>query len=202
MMPGPTDAPRLRIDYAETGTLDGWLALKAQLPPKERRGIVLIDPPFEEERELERMGDGLGEGLRRFATGIFIAWYPIKNPKPVARFHRAVAAVAGTKLLLVEAMLRRPVNLERLNGCGLERGEIGKLGMHTCGGHVELRRPDDAVQDQPPQVVVLPVLVEVRHHDADAAAAIGSRNRPGDCLLRRGLRRQHRARQWRQRVDR
>jgi 23S rRNA (adenine2030-N6)-methyltransferase len=99
--------------------LDGWLALKAQLPPRERRGIVLIDPPFEEPRELERMAEGLAEGLRRFATGVYVAWYPIKDPKPVARFHRTVAAVAGPKLLRAEVMLRRPVNLERLNGCGL-----------------------------------------------------------------------------------
>jgi len=99
--------------------LDGWLALKAQLPPKERRGLVLIDPPFEQEHELERMAEGLAEGLRRFATGVYVAWYPIKDPKPVARFHRAVAAVAGPKLLRAEVMLRRPVNLERLNGCGL-----------------------------------------------------------------------------------
>ncbi len=99
--------------------LDGWLALKAQLPPKERRGIVLIDPPFEEVRELERMADGLAEGLRRFETGVYVAWYPIKDPKPVARFHRTVAAVAGLKLLRAEVMLRRPVNLERLNGCGV-----------------------------------------------------------------------------------
>lgn len=118
--------------------LDGWLALKAQLPPKERRGIVLIDPPFEEERELERMGDGLCEGLRRFATGIFIAWYPIKNPKPVGRFHRAVAAVAGSKLLLAEAMLRRPVNLERLNGCGL----VVANPPHTLQGDLAVLLPE------------------------------------------------------------
>jgi len=99
--------------------LDGWLALKAQLPPKERRGLILIDPPFEEERELERMADGLAEGLRRFASGVYVAWYPVKDPKPVTRFHRAVAAVAGPKVLRAEVMLRRPLNLERLNGCGL-----------------------------------------------------------------------------------
>lgn len=99
--------------------LDGWLALKAQLPPKERRGLVLVDPPFEEERELERMAAGLAEGLHRFATGVYVAWYPVKDPKPVAHFHRAVAAVAGPKLLRAEVMLRRPVNPERLNGCGL-----------------------------------------------------------------------------------
>ncbi len=103
--------------------LDGWLALKAQLPPKERRGVVLIDPPFEEERELERLGEGLAEGLRRFATGVFLAWYPIKDPRPIAKLCRAVAAAVGVdaadKTLRVELMLRRAVDRDRLNGCGL-----------------------------------------------------------------------------------
>src|SRR5262245_42272034 len=59
--------------------LDGWVALRALLPPPERRGVILIDPPFEEEGELARLAAGLGEGLRRFATGVFIAWYPIND---------------------------------------------------------------------------------------------------------------------------
>jgi 23S rRNA (adenine2030-N6)-methyltransferase len=120
--------------------LDGWLALKAQLPPKERRGLILIDPPFEEERELERMADGLAEGLRRFATGVYVAWYPIKDPKPVARFHRAVAAVAGPNLLRAEVLLRRPANLERLNGCGL----VVANPPHTLSGDLAHLLPEIA----------------------------------------------------------
>jgi len=106
--------------------LDGWLALKAQLPPRERRGIVLIDPPFEQEGELARMAEGLAEGLRRFATGVYLAWYPIKSPKPLAEFYRAAATgmadagrVAADKGLRIELMLRRPTDPQRLNGCGL-----------------------------------------------------------------------------------
>ena len=99
--------------------LDGWTALKSLLPPKERRGIVLIDPPFEEDHELVRLAEGLAQGLRRFATGVYLAWYPIKDPKPVARFHAAVAAIKGPDLLRVELMLRRPTDTDRLNGCGL-----------------------------------------------------------------------------------
>jgi 23S rRNA (adenine2030-N6)-methyltransferase len=99
--------------------LDGWLALKAQLPPKERRGIVLIDPPFEQDGELQRMADGLADGMRRFATGVYLAWYPIKDPRPIAKLHSAVAAIAGGRALRIELMLRRPVDPERLNGCGL-----------------------------------------------------------------------------------
>jgi 23S rRNA (adenine2030-N6)-methyltransferase len=99
--------------------LDGWLALKAQLPPKERRGIVLIDPPFEEEGELELLTQGLADGLRRFATGVYIAWYPIKDPSPIARFHRALAALNGPEWLRIELIRRRPTDPDILNGCGL-----------------------------------------------------------------------------------
>jgi 23S rRNA (adenine2030-N6)-methyltransferase len=99
--------------------LDGWMALKALLPPKERRGVVLIDPPFEEEGEIKRLADGLAEALRRFETGICLAWYPIKDPKPVAAFQAALAAFAGVELLRVELMVRGGNALDRLNGCGL-----------------------------------------------------------------------------------
>src|SRR6185312_5663257 len=61
--------------------LDGWIALKSLLPPKERRGVILIDPPFEEPDEFARLGDALGEALQRFETGVYLAWYPIKNLK-------------------------------------------------------------------------------------------------------------------------
>jgi 23S rRNA (adenine2030-N6)-methyltransferase len=99
--------------------LDGWVALKSLLPPKERRGIVLIDPPFEEEGELERLAGGLAQGLRRFETGVYLAWYPIKDPKPVRRFHEALAALTGPELLRVELMIRGASAPDRLNGCGL-----------------------------------------------------------------------------------
>jgi 23S rRNA (adenine2030-N6)-methyltransferase len=82
--------------------------------------VILIDPPFEEPRELERLTRGLAEGLDRFATGTYIAWYPIKDVKPVARFHKAVAAMALPKPpLCAELFVRRPSNPEVLNGAGL-----------------------------------------------------------------------------------
>lgn len=98
--------------------LDGWVALKSLLPPKERRGAVLIDPPFEQEGELARLADGLAEGLQRFATGIFIGWYPIKDLRPITRFRESLAG-APRPVLCIELMTRRPNNAERLNGCGL-----------------------------------------------------------------------------------
>lgn len=99
--------------------LDGWVALKSLLPPKERRGIVLIDPPFEEEGELMRLAEGLVQGLRRFATGVYLAWYPIKDPAPIRRLHDALGALSGPELLRVELMIRGASAPDRLNGCGL-----------------------------------------------------------------------------------
>ena len=104
---------------AKVMALDAWVALKSLLPPKERRGIVLIDPPFEEARELGRMVDGLARGLERFATGVYLAWYPIKDPKPIARFHADLAALGVSALMRVELLIQRPSDPERLNGCGL-----------------------------------------------------------------------------------
>lgn len=99
--------------------LDGWTAVRALLPPPERRGLVLIDPPFEEEGELDRLVQAMAEGLQRFATGVFIAWYPIKDAKTTARLNKAVALRVAAKLLSLEVLIQQPRNRERLNGCGL-----------------------------------------------------------------------------------
>ena len=104
---------------AKVMALDAWVALKSLLPPKERRGIVLIDPPFEEAGELGRMVEGLARGLERFATGIYLAWYPIKDPKPIARFHADLATLGVPGLMRVELLIQRPSDPDRLNGCGL-----------------------------------------------------------------------------------
>jgi 23S rRNA (adenine2030-N6)-methyltransferase len=99
--------------------LDAWVALKALLPPKERRGVILIDPPFEETGELERMVTGIAQGLQRFASGTYLAWYPIKSVKPINQFHGALATLSVPELLRIELMIERPTDPNRLNGCGL-----------------------------------------------------------------------------------
>ncbi len=99
--------------------LDGWTALKSLLPPRERRGVVLVDPAFEEEGEFDRLVEGLQEAVRRFATGTFLLWYPIKDRKAIAAFRREIAAVKLPKALAVELMIRGAEDVERLNGAGL-----------------------------------------------------------------------------------
>jgi len=120
----PEDALRLKELFARDRQtkvlqLDGWIALKSLLPPKERRGVVLIDPPFEQPGELERMVQGLREATARFPTGTYLLWYPIKDPKPISAFHDAIAGLGLPKLLVAELMLRSPRNSARLNGAGI-----------------------------------------------------------------------------------
>lgn len=120
----PEDAAALtrlfkRDAQVKVTTLDGWTALKAFLPPKERRGVVLVDPPFEEAGELERLTAGLKEAAKRFATGTVVLWYPVKAAWPVAQFERAITELCLPKTLAVRLMVRDGTVADRLNGSGL-----------------------------------------------------------------------------------
>lgn len=67
-------------------SLDGFVALKSLLPPKERRGVILIDPPFEAADEFDRVAEGLADALKRFAGGVYAVWYPVKSAAAAERF--------------------------------------------------------------------------------------------------------------------
>jgi len=99
--------------------LDAWVAVKALLPPPERRGLVLIDPAYEDKDEFAHLSRGLGQALRRFAHGAFLLWYPIKDMPPVEAFHRGLAGFGIRKSLRLELYTRAPDTPHRLNGCGL-----------------------------------------------------------------------------------
>jgi 23S rRNA (adenine2030-N6)-methyltransferase len=98
---------------------DGWEALVGLLPPPERRGLVLIDPPYEQERELSTVLDGLRSALRRWATGIYAVWYPVKARRDVESFLRKAAALPVGKVLCTEIGLYDVERVDRLNGCGM-----------------------------------------------------------------------------------
>ncbi len=107
-------------DYQTRVTeLDGWLALGAHLPPKEKRGIVLVDPPFEIENEFERLVDGLSRAYRRFSTGTYCLWYPIKKAVPAPAFHEALKALDIPKMLCVEMTVKSDREATGLTGSGL-----------------------------------------------------------------------------------
>ncbi len=120
----PDDSRRLaRLfegDYQVRVTeLDGWLALGAHLPPKEKRGIVLVDPPFEEEGEYDRLIEGLARAWRRFPGGVYCLWYPIKKGAPIADFHDALKALEIPKMLCAELSVKSDRDTTGLSGTGL-----------------------------------------------------------------------------------
>jgi 23S rRNA (adenine2030-N6)-methyltransferase len=119
----PEDAATLKAIFAgdvqvRVIPLDGWLALGAQLPPKEKRGLVLVDPPFEEGEDYDRLVEGLVRGFRRFPTGTFALWYPLKEVGTVRRFVAALEATAIPRMLRVELEVA-PAGGGRLFGTGM-----------------------------------------------------------------------------------
>ncbi len=116
----PQEALSLKREFAgdhmvDVRQADGYHALKALLPPVERRGLVMVDPPFEKADEFETLARGLRHAPRRFATGCYAIWYPIKDEVAVATFKEALA---GLKTLVLEARLNA-VAEGKLGACGM-----------------------------------------------------------------------------------
>jgi 23S rRNA (adenine2030-N6)-methyltransferase len=104
---------------AKVVPIDGWTALGAYVPPKERRGLVLVDPPFEDPDEFQRLADRLAAAYRKWPGGIYLAWYPIKEPKQPDALLRQVRRFAGAKVLRSELILPEPRRPAGLLGSGL-----------------------------------------------------------------------------------
>jgi 23S rRNA (adenine2030-N6)-methyltransferase len=83
-----------RDTQARVVDLDGWTALSAFVPPKERRGLVLIDPPFEAKDEFERLAAGFGEAFHKWPTGAYLLWYPVKSRRAADALAHHVAREA------------------------------------------------------------------------------------------------------------
>lgn len=119
----PADYRKLRDLFegdiqARVTELDGWLALNAYLPPKERRGLVLVDPPFEEPGEWDRLVDGLSKAHRKWSSGLFMLWYPLKEPREVNAFVADLRATGIPKMLRAELLIK-PAVAGSLYGSGL-----------------------------------------------------------------------------------
>ena len=99
-------AQRMRGDNrVRTVEIDGYTALNAYVPPKERRGLVLIDPPFEQGDEFDRLADGLAKAHRKWPTGIYLVWYPIKDERAVQGFARRLVRSGIARILRAELTL-------------------------------------------------------------------------------------------------
>lgn len=120
----PRDLPRLkeaigRDRRAKALELDGWTALNAMIPPPERRGLVLIDPPFERPDEFVHLAGALAKAWAKWPTGIYALWYPIKDPRDADAFARRIAADGVRKVLRLEVNIDAGGASDRLNGTGL-----------------------------------------------------------------------------------
>jgi 23S rRNA (adenine2030-N6)-methyltransferase len=104
---------------AKAIAIDGWTALNAYVPPKERRGLVLIDPPFEQVDEFSRLAQGLAAAHRKWPTGHYLAWYPIKDSHDVAAFLRKLARTGIGKMLRIELIVESSAPATGLRGSGL-----------------------------------------------------------------------------------
>jgi len=85
-----------RDTQARVVDLDGWTALPAFVPPNERRGLVLIDPPFEQRDEFDRLATGFAAAFVKWPTGIYLLWYPAKSRRATDDLARRVAAAAAS----------------------------------------------------------------------------------------------------------
>jgi 23S rRNA (adenine2030-N6)-methyltransferase len=101
---------------AKVLTIDGWMALNANVPPKERRGLVLIDPPYEETADFMRLAAALAEAHRKWPTGLYLMWYPIKERAAPDALARRLRKLGVLKVLRCEITLGPP------------RGDIGLVG--------------------------------------------------------------------------
>ncbi|MBS0473456.1 MAG: 23S rRNA (adenine(2030)-N(6))-methyltransferase RlmJ [Proteobacteria bacterium] len=119
---GQLKAALIRTPRAQVEVADGYRRFGAHLPPKERRGVVLIDPPFEASDEFEAMARAFADAYRRFATGIYLLWFPIKSAAEANAFVGEVLGAGVKKALRMDIAIDVPPSPDgkaRLAAAGL-----------------------------------------------------------------------------------
>jgi 23S rRNA (adenine2030-N6)-methyltransferase len=106
----------------QTLNQDGYLLLKSHLPPIIKRGLILIDPPFEKENgkedDFSQTVKYLKEGYKRFATGIYLLWYPIVDKKVSNKFHQQIKDLGIKNILIAQIIIDKNIK-EGFKGCGM-----------------------------------------------------------------------------------
>lgn len=120
----PAECEELRLALGrgrrvEVREADGYAALRAFLPPPERRALVLVDPPFEAADEFARIAAALGEALRRFPAGVYAIWYPLTGRARVEEFFAALRALHPPPAVACELAIAGEDSALKMKGCGL-----------------------------------------------------------------------------------
>jgi 23S rRNA (adenine2030-N6)-methyltransferase len=120
----PAECAALRAEFGRARRtslheMDGYDALRAMLPPPERRALVLIDPPYEAQKEFAEIAMALGDGLRRFASGVFAVWYPLTERARVDAFFAALRELELPPTVAAELSIAGETAPLKMKGCGL-----------------------------------------------------------------------------------
>lgn len=120
----PEEAVQLKREFqgdkqVAVHQLDGYQALKAFLPPLEQRGLVFIDPPFEQIDEFDRIVEQIKMAHTRWSSGIYAIWFPIKDRQRVTKFYQALANISSNPVLLAEFAIFPEDSPLGLNACGM-----------------------------------------------------------------------------------
>jgi 23S rRNA (adenine2030-N6)-methyltransferase len=102
-----------------TVAVDGWTALSGHVPPPERRGLLLVDPPFERDDDFPRLAKSVAVAHRKWATGMYMLWYPIKGRTEPDALAKRLGRLGIPKILRAELMVSALADPTRLNGSGL-----------------------------------------------------------------------------------
>ncbi|MBC8947525.1 MULTISPECIES: 23S rRNA (adenine(2030)-N(6))-methyltransferase RlmJ [Xenorhabdus] len=120
----PSDFPLLRTEFSRDGRArvlreDGFQQLKSKLPPKSRRGFVLIDPPYELKSDYQNVVQGIQEGYKRFATGTYALWYPVVLRQQIKRLVKGLEAAGIRKILQIELGVRPDSDQRGMTASGM-----------------------------------------------------------------------------------
>jgi 23S rRNA (adenine2030-N6)-methyltransferase len=120
--PGAADALANNLAHdrrIKTVVIDGWVALNAYVPPPERRGVVVVDPAFEEADDFLRLSQGLESAHRKWSNGIFLLWYPLKGRRDADALATRLRRSGIPKILRAELAVAPAAAEGPLGGCGL-----------------------------------------------------------------------------------
>jgi 23S rRNA (adenine2030-N6)-methyltransferase len=120
----PSDFPLLRAEFqndkrATVARGDGYQQLKAKLPPTSRRGLILIDPPYEMKTDYQAVVTGISEGYRRFATGVYALWYPVVLRQQIKRMFHELEATGIRRILQIELAIRPDSDQRGMTASGM-----------------------------------------------------------------------------------
>ncbi len=120
----PSDYPLLRNNFKQFENVtakrdNGFQQLKATLPPKERRGLVLIDPPYELKEDYDLVVKAVEEGYKRFATGVYAIWYPVVLRQQTKRIIKGLEATDIRKILQIELAIRPDSDQRGMTASGM-----------------------------------------------------------------------------------